>query len=100
MWGQFDNGKSIGNKGSESGIIVLDEEHIDGARITLERDGGAAPWSVTCGIYGSFLHTAFASSETEGRMKYEQMKTDLEQIIKEEENERRYQKMHDFADKY
>jgi hypothetical protein len=70
MWDTYNNGLSIGQKGSEDGVIVLDEEHPGGIRITLERDGNTAPWSITCGIYGSFIHTAFASSEEEGRMKY------------------------------
>ena len=79
---------------------MLDEEHIDGARVTLERDGCTAPWSVTCGIYGDFMHTAFASSEKEGRMKYDNMKVDLVQIMQTEDNERRYQMMHGFSEKY
>src|SRR5437879_10378671 len=60
----MDSGKTVGTRGSEEGLIVSDEEH----------GGCTAPWSVTCGIYGSFLHTAFASSEAEGRAKYSDMK--------------------------
>ena len=100
MWTQFDSGSSIGITGSEDGVIVLDEEHLYGARVTLERDGSHAPWSVTCGIYGAFLHTAFASSEAEGREKYEHMKSDLVRIMQTEDDELRYQEMSDFAAKY
>jgi hypothetical protein len=39
MWQPFDNGRMMAKSGSEMGIIPLDEENIDGARITLERDG-------------------------------------------------------------
>jgi hypothetical protein len=99
-WLPLDGGKTIGNRGSENGIIVEDEEHRDGARITLERDGGIAPWAITCGIYGAFLHTAFASSELEGRAKYTGMKTDLEKIMAESENEKRYEKMRTFSNIY
>lgn len=100
MWEQFDNGASIGSKGSEDGIIVLDEEHINCARVTLERDGCTAPWTITCGIYGFFFHTAFASSETEGRMKYEHMREDLVKIMQEKDEACQNQKVHDFVNKY
>jgi len=47
-WYAFDNEKSIGQRGSESGTIIRDEEHGDGARITLEGDGQTAPfWATT-----------------------------------------------------
>jgi hypothetical protein len=96
----MDNGKTIGTRGSEDGVIVLDEEHTSGARISLEQGCSHAPWAVTCGIYGGFLHTAFASSEAEGRAKYSAMKPDLEDIMAEEDNEARYNKMKRFADVY
>jgi hypothetical protein len=102
----MNNGKTIGTRGSEGGVIVLDDEHTSGARISLERGcshapwGSHAPWAVTCGIYGGFLHTAFASSEAEGRAKYSAMKPDLEDIMVEEDNEARYNKMKRFADVY
>jgi len=99
-WLPMDDGMTIGTRGSEEGTIVLDEEHAAGARVTLERDGCTAPWSVTCGIYGDFVHTAFASSEAEGRAKYENMKVDLEQIMAEPDNEARYDKMTRFVDVY
>jgi hypothetical protein len=99
-WLPMDDGKTIGTRGSEEGTIVVDEEYVAGARVTLERDGCTAPWSVTCGIYGDFVHTAFASSEAEGRAKYESMKSDLEQIMAEPDNEARYEKMTRFADLY
>ncbi len=96
----MDNGRTIGTRGSEDGFIVLDEEHTSGARICLEQGCSHAPWAVTCGIYGAFLHTAFASSETEGRAKYSAMKPDLEDIMAEKDNEARYHKMKRFADVY
>jgi hypothetical protein len=63
MWQAFENGATIGKLGSEGGIIVRDEEHVQGARATLERDCGTAPWTVTCGIHGWFFHTRFLASE-------------------------------------
>jgi len=100
MWHPFDNGRSIGTKGSENGVIVFDEEHDWGARITLERDGEIAPWSITCGIYGGFLHTAFASSEAEGRTKFAAMKAALVAIMEDENPDSRYEKQQRFAVTY
>ncbi len=65
MWNIFDNGNSIGEKGSEQGIIISDFENIFGARITIEKNGQVAPFSVTLGIYGVMFHTYFCSSENE-----------------------------------
>ena len=96
----MDSGKTVGTLGSEGGLIILDEEHPSGARVTLERGGCIAPWAVTCGIYGSFLHTAFASSEAEGRSKYSAMKADLEKIMVEASDEARYAQMKRFAEVY
>jgi hypothetical protein len=81
-WYPYADGNTVGTPGSEIGVIVLDEEHPDGARITLERDG-YHPYSITCGIYGALMHTAFAMSETEGRSKYESMKTRLVLLMSE-----------------
>jgi hypothetical protein len=37
-WQPFDNGATVGQRGSEDGVTLRDEEHDLGARITLERD--------------------------------------------------------------
>ncbi|HXY36144.1 MAG TPA: hypothetical protein VEI07_18050 [Planctomycetaceae bacterium] len=63
VWQAFDNGATTGQRGPEGGVIVRDEEHKSGARATLERDCGSAPWTVTCGVYGWFFHTRFLGSE-------------------------------------
>ena len=65
MWWPFDNGATVGQLGSEGGIIVRDEEHESGARATLERDCSFAPWAVTCGVYGWFFHTRLLAPEAE-----------------------------------
>ena len=64
-WQAYDGGASLGRRGSEQGVIVRDEEHDAGARITLERATTHAPWAVTCGVDGSFFHTRFVGSELE-----------------------------------
>jgi hypothetical protein len=80
MWQLFDNGRTIGTPGSEKGIILLDEKHVDGARITLERDG-YTPFAITCGIYGWMMHTRFFANEENARRAYEEMKLALDSII-------------------
>ncbi len=50
-WYIFDNRKSIGQCTS-GGVVILDKEHVDGARVTLEQDGMTARYAITCGIYG------------------------------------------------
>jgi hypothetical protein len=79
-WYRFDAGSSIGESGSDNGIILRDEEYVEGARITLERDG-YTPFAITCGIYGWMVHTCFFSTEQEANEAFESMKAELERII-------------------
>lgn len=80
-WLPLDDGATIGQTGSESGIILRDDEHPDGARITLERGGGIAPYAITCGIYGRMMHTHFSSSEAEAQRDYDRMREALSVIL-------------------
>ena len=68
-------------RGSESGIIEIDEEHPRGARITLERDAKTAPFAITCGIYGWMVHTRYFADHDRARREYEAMKADLGIIL-------------------
>lgn len=79
-WHTFNAGRTIHTAGSENGDIILDEEHSDGARITLEKDG-YHPWAITCGIYGTMVHTAFASTESEALKKYATMKSEISKFL-------------------
>ncbi len=80
-WYAFDHNKTIGQLGSENGIIVRDEEHSDGARITLEWDG-YAPYTITCGIYGWMVHTRFFSPIIDVQTEFENMQEELARILK------------------
>ena len=66
-WHAFAGGTSTGTKGSEGGTITLDEEHPDGARITLEQGGQTAPWASRAACTGSW--SIHASSRTGPRPK-------------------------------
>ena len=80
-WYAFDQGKSVGQYGSENGTILRDDEHSEGARITLERGGLTAPFSITCGIYGWMVHTRFFSAESEADSAFESMRDELTRIL-------------------
>ncbi len=80
-WSPFDDGATLGLPGSEEGTVVRDEEHLLGARITLERAASVAPFSITCGIYGWMMHTRFFDSEAEAEEQYDLMKQSLSALL-------------------
>lgn len=80
-WHPSESGATLGQTGSEEGIIVRDEEHSLGARITLERAASVAPFAITCGIYGWMIHTRFFSSQLEAETQYDLMKTSLSALL-------------------
>lgn len=72
----------------EDRLILLDEEHPLGARITLESEscfGAANPapvyYAITCGIYGLFFHTRFLECEADARNGFDEMKLELARIL-------------------
>lgn len=81
QWIRFDEGKSLGQKGSEEGKIIRDEENALGARVTLEEKGNTAPYSITLGIYGLMFHTQFFSTRDQGQKCFELFKNKIELII-------------------
>lgn len=82
-WRPFDDGRTIGETGSECGRIVRDEEHEGGARITLEEGGLSAPWSLTCGVYGWMVHTRFFSRREDAAAEISPMKIAIAEILAE-----------------
>ena len=80
MWHPFKAGNTIGTPGSEAGTIVIDDEHVVGGRITLEREGRTR-FAITCGIYGWMMHTRFFSNEVEAKLAFDAMKEALDAII-------------------
>jgi hypothetical protein len=80
-WHPFANGGTLGQRGSEEGTIMRDEEYSLGARISLERDCRVAPFAITCGVYGWMMHTRFFSSKFEAETQYEAMKSALAMLL-------------------
>jgi len=70
--------KEIGAKGSEGGIIIRDEEYDESCRASLERC--SKYYAVTCGVYGSMVHTAFFGAD-DYEAKYEEIKHDLQGFV-------------------
>jgi hypothetical protein len=100
-WHPYDNGNTLGTKGTEEGAILRDEEHGRGSRITLERETVIAPFAITCGIYGSMFHTTFASNEAEAIQKYDEMKVWLDRMLGDDVTEEAYLKrLQEFVDKF
>lgn len=50
MWQPYKDGSTVGTIGTEQGIILRDEKHSEGARVTLEKNGMTAPCTIVCGI--------------------------------------------------
>src|SRR5215470_2715439 len=79
-WHLYVGGNTIGETGSEHGIILRDEEYSASARITSERDGNT-PFALTCGIYGWMFHTRFFATAEEASEAFEAMKAELARIV-------------------
>lgn len=75
MWNNIYKPDSIGREG---GIIIADEEYKESCRITLERCEMYD--AITCGVYGSMMHTAFCESSHSLEV-FDNMKKDLQEFI-------------------
>ena len=68
----------LGERGSENGIVLLDEEYKESCRITLEKCPRC--FAITCGVYGAMFHTAFLG-ENAYQETYNAMKRELAEFI-------------------
>ena len=80
-WQPYEDGQTIGKKGPEGGVIVLDDEHVYGARITLEQGCLRAPYGITCGVYGWLVHTRFVADDESAQHAVEEMRKALTEIV-------------------
>lgn len=101
MWHLVDNGLTIGTNGSENGVIIKDEQHEFGARITLEKiiAGDDEYFAITCGVYGVFFHTVYCSN-SEQIEKYENIKQDIDKLLKKLNYDNASELVKEFIDKY
>ncbi len=99
-WTVMDNGVTIGAKGSEGGSILLDISHLNGARITLEKDCDNAPFAITLGIYGLMFHTRYEGELGDANEYIMQAKSTINRIfdlydVSEERRNDNWQSKHD-----
>ncbi|MCB8952133.1 MAG: hypothetical protein H6650_08990 [Ardenticatenales bacterium] len=99
-WNPFQNGSTIGMKGSERGIIIRDEEHDLGARITLEKIDTGAPYRITSSICGWMIHTSFFSDEVRAISAYDVMKLELNNMLLEKDEINLAQKISKFIQEF
>ncbi len=78
-WTAYDDGRSIGSVGEDGGVILFDEEHADGARITLRR--GRDHISVSLNIYGWMDHTRFFNTDNDAQREYRAMRSAVENVL-------------------
>ena len=78
-WYAYDDGRSIGKVSSEGGVILLDDEHPAGARITLKRGSGYI--SISCNLYGKMDHTRFFGSIPEAQREFRVMRAALSDVL-------------------
>jgi hypothetical protein len=78
-WNPYNNGNSIGTTGAEGGVILRDEEHERGGRVTLKQ--GSNYISVSCHIYGWIDHTRFFYTVADAQREYVIMKNMLGSML-------------------
>jgi len=78
-WVLYNHGKNIGRIGVEGEVILRDEEHVDGAGLTLKRGDSYIP--VSCNIYGCIDHTRFFSTVTDAKRDFVAMKSELGEMM-------------------
>jgi hypothetical protein len=80
-WTAFEDGASIGQPGTEGGVIVRDDDHPWGARITLERSADAVAFAITCGIYGWMMHSRWLPTLEQAESEFAQMRDAISAIL-------------------
>ncbi|MBI3152163.1 MAG: hypothetical protein HYZ21_08525 [Chloroflexi bacterium] len=78
-WLAYDDGRTIGKVSAEGGVIMRDEEHPGGARITFKRGSGYI--SVSCNLYGWMDHTRFFGTVSDAQREYVAMKAALTSVL-------------------
>ena len=80
-WVAYKDGMSIGKISAEGGVILVDEEHESGGRMTLKQ--GKTFISVSCHIYGWIDHTRFFNSINDAKREYILMKKFMTHMLED-----------------
>ena len=76
-WGPAEAGGTLGMQGAEGGVIVRDEAHPAGLRLTLEEDASRSFHALTCGVSGWLVHRRYFDNEAQALAAWEEMKPAL-----------------------
>jgi len=80
-WISYDEGKHLGETGTENGVITRDEAFSQSARITLESIDTNDHYAITFGIYGYMVHTSWYAALLEAELAYFEAQKDLAKIV-------------------
>jgi hypothetical protein len=77
-WLQYQEGITIGTKGPQGDVILMDEVHPDGARMTVKR--GDKYISVSCHINNWINHTRFFDKVGDATREFAVMKISILEV--------------------
>jgi hypothetical protein len=78
-WSIYNKGRTIGTTTVEGGLILSDEAHEGGARITLKR--GNSYVSVSLHILGWMDHTRFFTTDADAQREYRAMRSSVINVL-------------------
>ena len=78
-WSIYHKGRTIGTTSAEGGLILSDEAHEAGARITLKR--GNSYVSVSLHIHGWMDHTRFFITDADAQREYRAMRSAVVTVL-------------------
>jgi len=78
-WLPYKDGITIGAKGPEGDVILMDQAHPIGARMTIK--AGAEYVSVSCNIHNWIDHTRFFGTAFEAKRELANMEDALSEVI-------------------
>lgn len=102
-WRPYDGPNPLGQLGTEGGVVVRDEQHPAGARITLEdctATGRAATYAITCGGPSGLVHTAYFGSREDADAAYVAIQRDLVSLTEIDDDNALYAAISDFVARY
>jgi len=77
-WSPYQDGVTVGTKGQQGDVILMDEAYPGGTRITLKR--GTQYVSVSCSINNWINHTRFFKTVREAKREFVLMKNGLVEV--------------------
>ena len=80
-WVVYEQGSTLGTRGSEEGTIIRDEDYDNESHITLEENARAIPFAITCWIRNWLVHTRYFGDRIVAQQSYEEMKQELARIV-------------------